>query len=154
MGGMTRDWPGLAAAIKHRRAILGLTQLQLATAAGVTSTTVRNLEGGREPSRIPSSIHAIEHALGWETGSARAILAGGEATMCQGALMGAGIGDSGIPYELHVSDLQGAARNGILATIPHATAAEILAAEQRIIEILRENGKLPPISDDTDKPAD
>lgn len=151
MGRMTRDWPQLAAAIKRRRAVLGLTQRQLALAAGVTSTTVRNLEGGREPSRMPPSIHGVENALGWELGSAQAVLQGGQPTMRQGALLGAGIGDSGIAYELHVSDLQGAARNGILATIPHATAAEILAAERRIIEILRENGKLPPADDDTSK---
>lgn len=72
------DWKRLADAIKHRREALGLTQVQLAELMGVSDTTIRNLEGGREFKRLPASVAAVEQALGWAPGSARAILAGGE----------------------------------------------------------------------------
>jgi transcriptional regulator with XRE-family HTH domain len=79
--GMTNDWDRLARAIRERRRVLDLTQQQLADAARVTRTTVKNLEGARKPtSRLPSSMGALEQALGWAVGSGEAVLAGGEPT--------------------------------------------------------------------------
>lgn len=82
---MNADWARLANAIKRRREALGLTQVQLADLASVTDTTIRNLEGGRAFKRPPASLPAVEHGLGWAPGSARAILAGGEPTLRDGA---------------------------------------------------------------------
>jgi len=75
---MDADWDRLTDAIQRRRNELGLTQVQLAEAAGVTDTTIRNLEGGRKFRRLPASVPAVEQALGWAPGSARIVLDGGE----------------------------------------------------------------------------
>jgi len=76
--GMTNDWDRLAGAIRERRQALGMTQQQLADAAGVTRTTIKNLEGARQPTkRLPSSTAAVEQALGWAPGSIRIVLDGG-----------------------------------------------------------------------------
>lgn len=82
--GMTTDWDRLARAIRERRRVLDMTQQQLADAAGVTRTTIKNLEGARTPTRLPSSIAAVEQALGWTPGSARTVLAGGVPTIIIG----------------------------------------------------------------------
>lgn len=78
MRAMDADWDRLATAVQRRRETLGLTQVQLAEAAGVTDTTIRNLEGGRKFKRPPASLPSVEQALGWSPGSARVVLAGGE----------------------------------------------------------------------------
>lgn len=79
------DWPHLAAAIRQRRDELGMTQQQVAEDAEVSTMTVRNLEAGRAYTRLPPSLSSVERALGWQHGSARAILAGGEPTLIQEA---------------------------------------------------------------------
>lgn len=58
-----------------------MSQRDLARSAGVTPTTVRNVEGGRVFTRVPASVTQIERALGWTFGSADAVLAGGEPTL-------------------------------------------------------------------------
>jgi DNA-binding XRE family transcriptional regulator len=79
MWNMTNDWDRLARAIRERRRVLDLTQQQLADAARVTRTTIKNLEGARQPKkRLPSSMAAVEKALGWAIGSGEAVLSGGE----------------------------------------------------------------------------
>lgn len=78
---MTTDWDRLAGAIRERRKVLDMTQQQLADAAGVDRSTIKNLEGARTPKRLPSSIAAVEQALGWTSGSAQTVLAGGEPTI-------------------------------------------------------------------------
>lgn len=79
--GMTANWDRLAGAIRERRAVLGLSRQQLADAAGVTLSTIKNLEGARRPTRLPSSMGAVEQALGWTAGSGREVLNGGEPTI-------------------------------------------------------------------------
>jgi transcriptional regulator with XRE-family HTH domain len=144
---MDAHWDALATAIAQRRKVLRYSQLELAKEADVSRATVQKLESATGPGTTRKVLTAIEQALNWLPGSIDAILAGGEPNFRQGAIVGTGVSETG-PYELHVSDLQGAARNGILATIPGATAAEILAAEQEIIAILRAEGKLPPDIDE------
>ncbi|MFF8784715.1 multiprotein-bridging factor 1 family protein [Streptomyces sp. NPDC015125] len=77
---MGRDWKRLAEAIKGARQALRLTQVDLAHAAGVSESTVQNLEAGDSRTRIPTSLPKIESALNWREGSAQAVLAGGEPT--------------------------------------------------------------------------
>lgn len=75
---MTRDWKRLGDAIKARREELGMsTQQALADAAGVTRQSVQSLESGKQRTRMPASIPAIEKPLGWEAGTAATILSGG-----------------------------------------------------------------------------
>lgn len=72
---MNRDWKRLGRAIKAQREHLGLTtQQDLARTAGVTRQTVQSLEAGKERSRMPATIAAIETALKWEPGEAARIL--------------------------------------------------------------------------------
>jgi transcriptional regulator with XRE-family HTH domain len=85
---VTYDWTRLADAIRARRTDLGLTQAQLATKAGVATLTVRNLEGGRQFTRIAPSLVLVENALGWEAGSARSVLEGGEPTLVSESVNG------------------------------------------------------------------
>ena len=81
MRAMKKDWPRLAAAIKAAREARGMTQVELADAAGVVETTVQNLEDeNRTYARTPPSLKHIERALGWAPGSVTAVLEGGEPT--------------------------------------------------------------------------
>lgn len=99
---MDTDRGRLATAIQRRREALGFTQVQLATLAGVTDTTIRNLEGGRRFTRPPASLPAVEQALGWAPGSGRAVLAGGEPTLASDALA-AEVEDFATRYEIEDS---------------------------------------------------
>ncbi|MFE9003187.1 helix-turn-helix transcriptional regulator [Streptomyces sp. NPDC007875] len=76
---MGRDWKRLADAVRAARTALGMTQVELADAAGVAEATVQNLEDrNKVRSRIPSSLPRVERALQWGPGSGVAILEGGE----------------------------------------------------------------------------
>ncbi|MGW3491952.1 helix-turn-helix domain-containing protein [Streptomyces sp. NPDC001054] len=77
---MTRDWTRLAKAVEARRKTLGLSQVQLADKAGVSESTVQNLEAGHRRTRMPTSLPGVERALGWAPESAASILTGGEPT--------------------------------------------------------------------------
>lgn len=93
---MTAHWDRLAGAIRERRAALNLSQQQLADAAGVTRTTIKNLEGARQPTRLPPSMTAVEQALGWTLGSGREVLNGGEPTI---VIAAAGYPPAQDPYQ-------------------------------------------------------
>jgi transcriptional regulator with XRE-family HTH domain len=112
---MTNDWDRLAQAIRRQRQALGLTQQQLAAAAEVTRSTIKNLEGGRAFTRLPASLPSVEQALDWKPGSARTVLAGGEPTVASVEPVPR-IDDS--EYELEVDPEVG--------TIVHNTVYEVL----------------------------
>jgi len=75
---MGRDWKRLADAVEAARDAKGLTQVALAALAGVSESTVQNLESGAERKRVPASLHRVERALGWAPGSGERILDGGD----------------------------------------------------------------------------
>ncbi|MDT0270625.1 helix-turn-helix domain-containing protein [Streptomyces sp. DSM 44915] len=107
---MTADWSRLAAKIKTRRRELDLTQAGLAQRAGVSESSVYLVEGGRERKRLPTTMPAIEAALGWDSGSAEAILGGGEpatvASPAAGTVGGGELAD-GMPLRLRHELRQG-----------------------------------------------
>lgn len=72
------DWLRLADHVRAARNALEMTQSDLAAKAGIGFTTVQLLERGTPRTRLPNTISAVEAALGWAPGSARAILAGGD----------------------------------------------------------------------------
>ncbi|MCP3820134.1 helix-turn-helix transcriptional regulator [Streptomyces sp. A3M-1-3] len=78
---MGRDWARLAKAIEAARDTKGWTQVALAEAAGVSESTVQNLESGKGRKRMPSSLPKVERALGWRPGSGEAVLAGGDPSL-------------------------------------------------------------------------
>lgn len=76
---MDWDWVALGVALRERRAVLRLTQEELAGLAGVHAGTVKNYEAGkRRYDKIPKGALQIEKALGWAPGSVLATLSGGE----------------------------------------------------------------------------
>jgi transcriptional regulator with XRE-family HTH domain len=83
MSRMTEDrtdlqWAKLATAIRAAREARGLTQPQLADLAGISEGSVQNLESGKPRSRMPQTLAKVEAHLGWQAGSGRAVLDGGE----------------------------------------------------------------------------
>jgi transcriptional regulator with XRE-family HTH domain len=71
------DWQRLARHARDRRGDLGLTQAEAAAAGGLSISTLRLIEGGRQAGYRPAILRALERGLQWERGSVRAILAGG-----------------------------------------------------------------------------
>jgi transcriptional regulator with XRE-family HTH domain len=86
MAAMTEDrtklqWAKLATAIRAAREARGLTQVALAELAGISESSVQNLEDtDLTRGRIPPTLTKVEPHLGWAVGSGRAILDGGEPT--------------------------------------------------------------------------
>lgn len=78
---MTYEWDRLRRAIRERREALRLSQAALAELAGVRLSTIQNMEGQYEYKQPPDKLGDVERALGWEAGSGRTILAGGEPTL-------------------------------------------------------------------------
>ena len=144
---MNADWERLADAVRHRRDALGFTQVQLAELAGVTDTTIRNLEGGREFKRPPASLPAVEQALGWAPGSARAILAGVDPTL----VVEAARNDAAAPHEVEDApdspeDVGMIVRNTVIEVVgvlaPNTPLSEVQAIEARALEaVLRRGGR-------------
>jgi DNA-binding XRE family transcriptional regulator len=77
------DRKRLASEIVARRNELGLNQAELAARAGLSATTLRSLESGARTGRR-ESLRKLEPALGWQEGSAKAILAGGKPKLIRG----------------------------------------------------------------------
>lgn len=76
----TMNDPGntrLGEAVRQRRLDLGLTQSQV---DNVSLSTIAKIESGGFPRLRDGTLVALEKALGWEPGSARRVLAGGDPT--------------------------------------------------------------------------
>ncbi|MFJ5785403.1 helix-turn-helix domain-containing protein [Streptomyces hydrogenans] len=74
---MGRDWQRLADTVEAAREAKNLTQVALAQKAGVSESTIQNIESGVERKRVPPSLHKVERALGWKHGSGERVLEGG-----------------------------------------------------------------------------
>lgn len=73
---MGRDWKHLADTVEAAREAKNLTQVALAEKAGVSESTIQNIESGVERKRVPASLHKVERALGWAPGSGERVLEG------------------------------------------------------------------------------
>jgi hypothetical protein len=74
---VTVDWKRLGAAVTAERVRLGhRTLVGFARAAGLSKTTVDSIESARASSYAPSTLAALEHALGWQPGSVERVLKG------------------------------------------------------------------------------
>jgi transcriptional regulator with XRE-family HTH domain len=74
-----QDWTRLGQFVRERRARRGFkTQRALADAMEVTSKVVNNIELGKKRGYSPATIAALELMLGWDSGSVRSVLEGGE----------------------------------------------------------------------------
>lgn len=71
------DWVRLGRVITAERVRRGYQSLgAFAAATGLSTTTLDSIEHGRKTSYGPSTLAAVEHALGWQVGSAERILNG------------------------------------------------------------------------------
>lgn len=76
------DWDAVARAISARLADTRSTQMEVASRAQVSLTTLRELQHNLNPRRRrPQTLTAISEALGWPTGYLGEILAGREARL-------------------------------------------------------------------------
>lgn len=75
------QWAKLAEAVRVAREARGLTQEALADLAGISESSVQNLEKGHPRTRIPPSLAKVEPHLGWAEGSGMTVLQGGEPTL-------------------------------------------------------------------------
>lgn len=69
-------WELLAGHVRTQRAYLGYSVGQLATIAGLSTSTVDNIEHGRKTSYDPATLSALERALRWRHQSIDRILNG------------------------------------------------------------------------------
>lgn len=83
---MALDFERLARAVATAREARKWRQEDLATAAGISLSSVQNIEGARSFTRVPPSLRKIDKALGWELGSCLDILRGGDPTLVSGSV--------------------------------------------------------------------
>lgn len=71
------DWDAVAAAIRDRLAETRMTQMDVASRAQVSLTTVRELQHNLNPRRRrPQTLTAVSEALGWPAGYLNQVLRG------------------------------------------------------------------------------
>jgi transcriptional regulator with XRE-family HTH domain len=80
--GVMSDWQRLGNYVLARRVELGYKRRgDFAQAIGVSARVVSDLENGRRGNFDPVTIAALEDVLGWETGSATRVAAGGDPSL-------------------------------------------------------------------------
>ena len=78
--GHGEDWDAVAAAISNRLTETRMTQMDLASGASVSLTTVRELQHNLNPrKRRPQTLAAVSEALGWPAGYLGQVLRGEDA---------------------------------------------------------------------------
>jgi transcriptional regulator with XRE-family HTH domain len=76
---VTSGWDNLGERVRTSRAVLGYSITQLSAVSGLSTSTLDSIENGRKTSYDPTTLAALERALGWRTGSVDRILKGLEA---------------------------------------------------------------------------
>lgn len=112
------DQERVAETVRVRRGELGLTQQQVAEAAGVDTATISSLERAE---RWPWARNRtrIEGALGWQPGSLEAIGRGGQPTPVERQAAQAPYTD---PAERHIAETPGLSEGEVSALIEVARA--------------------------------
>lgn len=73
---VTTGWDKLGEHVKTSRAVLSYSITQLSAVAGLSTSTLDSIENGRKTSYDPTTLAALERALGWRTGSVDRVLRG------------------------------------------------------------------------------
>ncbi len=74
---MSSDWERLGALVTAERVRRGHRSLAaFAAASGLSTSTLDSIEHARKTAYDPSTLAALEHALGWQTGSVVRVVAG------------------------------------------------------------------------------
>lgn len=122
-------------AVEQRRLALRLTQGELAEAIGVSIKTVNNVARG---ATIPQKLRRAdwERALGWEQGSIRALLMGGEPLVAQpGETVGPAADDAGF-VSTGAGGTAGITEDELLRRLDRARAEQ----DAIVAELLRRRG--------------
>ncbi|WP_163540799.1 helix-turn-helix domain-containing protein [Occultella kanbiaonis] len=75
---MSSDLANLARHVTARRNRLGLSQVQIWNAGGPSNSTLTKIESATPPEPSAVTLRKLDAALGWEKGSARRVLDGGD----------------------------------------------------------------------------
>ncbi|MFH8410678.1 helix-turn-helix domain-containing protein [Streptomyces sp. NPDC018019] len=132
---MERDWRRLADAIKRARESAGMTQVDLAERAGMSESSVQNLESGLPRTRIPRTLAKVEEALGWAAGSGVDLLDGAPGPVSISK-------EAGGFYiaKLSEDELYDAISMSAIAVTDNLTAREIREVSRRVVEELKRRG--------------
>jgi transcriptional regulator with XRE-family HTH domain len=77
---MEQDWARLGGAVTKARKAAGLSQIELAAAAGLSRSAVQSIERGKQFGAPQLSHRSVAQVLGWAPSSVADVLAGGEPT--------------------------------------------------------------------------
>lgn len=143
-GGMgdTSDYQHLAQLVRMRRMELGLSITAAAEAAGLAKDTYKRVEAAQPIREV--SYAKIDSALGFDSGSCRAVLSGADAVKVVEPQLDLRVHHLRIPPETAVRDAVAAA---FIATSSSLTAAEIKALSDRVLEEFKDRGILDADSD-------
>ncbi|MGW4648109.1 helix-turn-helix transcriptional regulator [Kitasatospora sp. NPDC004289] len=75
---MNLDWARLGSAVKAARLAAGLSQVDLADAAGLSRSAVQAIERGKAFDAPQLSHRSVASTLGWHANSVASVLAGGD----------------------------------------------------------------------------
>lgn len=138
-----RDYEGLAKLAKRRRADLGLALNDInAKAGGLSKHTWQRVEKGL-PIRETNYVK-VDGLLEWAPGSCLRVLEGDEPVPA-GDMKdpdAAGVQKSPIPQGVIDDEARGVVQLALIATAKGTTAEEIREMSERIVNDLREHGKL------------
>jgi len=134
----------LATLVTQRRLQLGLDKIDVARSAGITITTYNKIEAGL--SVRESSYGKVERAIGWAPGSALDILAGAPTPTLVTEHVGLA-STSPVVKEDISDDIAAAVQDAAIHVSDGLTAPEIRNLKVRVVELLRERGKLPPVDE-------
>ncbi|MEU7010407.1 helix-turn-helix transcriptional regulator [Streptomyces sp. NPDC046332] len=133
---MNRDpkmWARLGKAFAHARQAQGLSQAELAEAAGVSIGSVQSAEAGSVPkARMPYTVPVIAKALGWPPGAVEVVLDGGEVP--------GGWVDTSVQKQVDDERFGEILTNSMVRHVDGATSAEIKAATRAALDALRREG--------------
>jgi transcriptional regulator with XRE-family HTH domain len=138
---MTRDpqawspeaWARLGRAIREARERAGLTQKELASAAGASVPPLRDAETGVVPkARMPYTLAKVAGALGWPPGTVEVVLDGGDPPG----------GWQSTPVQLPADLVDGIMTRAMVRATNHTTSAEIREAVKIALDELRRHGVL------------
>jgi transcriptional regulator with XRE-family HTH domain len=138
---MTPDLDRLADAVKNRRIQLNLSIRRAAEAAGVSKDTWMRVESGGGVRHM--TYDKIEAVLGWTVGGCRKIMDGQEPVLLD-LDVDADARFTAVPPEMLEAEVGTAVQGALIATTDDLTAAQIRQINERVIELLRARGILPP----------
>lgn len=134
----------LAKLVIHRRRELGWHKVDAAKAASLTHTTYMRVENAQPVRDVTYA--AIEKAFGWAPGACHAILDGLEEAPLAGDI------SKGARFAPAVNvdeTARKAIRDAVIAVTPETSAGKTAELEQRIVDMLRERGVIPPSDEES-----